>query len=436
MKRMRILNYLGLSLCSLFILILCSGEVLAMDLPKVIDKTNCSQYKDLLIPAMYRAVEKGDYVVTPGKLNFKYKQNDSFIEASAKNEGKFDLTAEGDLISKSTGKYPENVYGYPFPKIDIKDPKAASKIIYNFNFQRYRLMCTKDKIRVMWINPNGEERYVAGMDHRLYMNGRPPGQDIKNPDKVLTYEFQRVLEPMSTRGTNTMSYIYMDERDNTNYAYVPAIRRMRQTTSTARSDPYMGSDAWMDTNYMWGGKDRSMKWKYVGEKTILASFTSPNMLPAQASPDGKMLRVFPFSGPSIPFGFQNPNWKGAAWAPQNITYVPRKVWVIEQMPKDPYYNWGLHINYIDQETFTIWYKEVHEKSGDFRTWITFLVHYSEDPSGRNNTGDHDTQLYIDEKARHASSTNRSFDPESFLFIPASELNASFYGVNNFLLLSK
>ncbi len=437
MKRGKSLKYFVLLMCSMFVLLLCSGIVHAFDLPKVIDKKNCAQYKDLLIPSMYRAVERGDFIITPGQINFKYKQNDSFIAASAKNEGKFDVNSEGDLIDKHTGKYPENIYGYPFPNIDLKDPKAGEKIIYNFNFQRYRFTGSREHIYISWINKNGEERYIQGLDQRLYMNGRQPGQEIKNnPDKILYFQFQNVMEPMSVKGTNTLAYIYMDARTDSNYAYVPAIRRIRQTGATTRSDPYMGSDSWLDMNYMWDGKDRNMKWKYVGEKTILVSFTSPNMLPVQELPDGRITRVFPYTGKHIKYGHEDPKWKGASWAPHNITYVPRKVWIVEQMPKDPYYNWGLHINYVDQETYTIWYKEVFEKSGDFRTWVVTLLHYSEAPSGKNNTGDWDSQFFIDEKSYHATAVNRAAHPEAFLYMPASKLDSSFFSVNNFLLLSK
>ncbi|MFH2046546.1 MAG: DUF1329 domain-containing protein [Pseudomonadota bacterium] len=425
-------------LCILVILLGFSGYLQAEELTKVIDKNNCAKYKDIIIPAMYRAIERGDFFLTPGNINFKYKHDDKFLTASAKNKGKFDINKEGELIEKSTSKYPEYLYGMPFPNIDLKDSKVAEKIIYNFDFQRYRFMGSKDHISIKWIDKENEERYAAGIDSRLYMNGRPPGQEIKNnPDKVLAYEFQNISEPMPVRGTNTMAYTYMGPKDNSSYAYIPAIRRTRQTTSTSRSDPYMGSDSWIDANYMWSGKTPSMKWKYVGEKTILASFASQDILPVNELPDGSIKRVFPFTGTSIPMGYENPNWKGASWAPQNITYVPRKVWVIEQIPKDPYYNWGRHINYVDQESYIIWYKEVYERSGDFRTWATMIVHYSEDPkTGKNNTGDRDCSLYIDEKARHATSSNNSTHPESFIFLPEAKLSPKYFTKNNFLVLSK
>ncbi len=431
-------NYKFLGLSLLVILLGIGSPLQAIDLPGKIDKSNCAQYKDLLVPSLYRAVERGDFVITPGKINFNYKYDDKFLAVSAKNAGKYDVTPKGDLIDKATGKYPFDIYGMPFPNLDTKDPKAGSKIIWNFNMARYRFLSSRDYVRIMWINKNeGEERYADGYDTRLYMTGRPPDQRINNPDKVQQYEFQRVLEPMSLKGTNTMAYIFINPDDeDKSFAYVPAIRRIRQTGSTTRSDPYMGSDSWLDMNYGWGGKDNKMTWKYVGEKTILVPFNSPNKLQAQDNPDGSIKRAYPFSGRHVKLGYEEPNWKGAKWAPMDITYVPRKVWIVEQMPKDPYYNWGLHINYIDQETYNIWYKEVFERSGDFRTWLLLICNYQVSPSGKDNTLDFDMQIFIDEKARHATCVARGPYPIQGLYFPAKEVDPSLFNTSNFLLLSK
>ncbi len=440
MKRIMINIFKYLGLPALVFLIGVGGYLQAAELPKVIDKTNCDQYKDLFIPAMYLAVERGGWIINPGTINFKYKHEDKFVAASAKNAGKFDISPEGDLVEKATGKIPlYNIYGYPFPDIDVKDPKAGAKIIANFNWQVYRFMGSTLRRPLLWINPSGLERYIDGVDTRLYMSGRPPGQEIKrNPDLVLTYQFQNVLQPMTMKGTNTMSYIYMDKRDNTNYAYVPAIRRIRQTGSTTRSDPYMGSDAWNDMNFGWAGKDRSMKWKYLGEKTILAPFTSPNMIPVEELPDGRLATKYPYTGMVFKLGYEVPGWKGDAWAPAPgvITYVPRKVWIVEQIPKDPYYNWGTHHMYVDQETYTVWYKEVYEKSGDFRTWYITFLHYSESQSGKSNTGDADAMFFIDEKVHHATISSSAPSTVDHIYVPASKLTTNYFDVNNFLLLSK
>ncbi len=439
MERKKNLKYFGLSLCSLLILFLCIGIGQAMDFPKVIDKTNCSKYKDLLIPAMYRAVERGGWVVTPGAVNFKYKLPDSFIAASAKNAGQFDINHDGDLIEKSTGKIPLNIYGLPFPNINLKDSEAGSKIIANSSYKIFRFMGLIVRRPPIWVNQSGMERYIDGLDYHLYMVGRPPDQKItNNPDMIRDYWFSRVLEPMSMKGTNTLAYIYLDKREDTTYAYVPAIRRIRQTPASSRSDPFMGSDGWVDLNFMWGGKDRTMKWKYVGEKTILVGFTYPNTIPLQDNPDGSYIPKYPYTGKHIKLGFEVPGWKGDAWAPapDAIIYVPRKVWVVEQMPKDAYYNWGLHVNYIDQETYTIWYKEVYDRAGVFRTWITMFASYSETPSDKNNVGDWDCQINADEKVHHATVTSSVNDQRNIFYAPASRLSPDFMTVANFLMMSK
>ncbi|MFH2047657.1 MAG: DUF1329 domain-containing protein [Pseudomonadota bacterium] len=437
---MRFLKRTGLPLLSLLVLLLGIGGTLqAADLPKLIDKSNCAQYKDLLIPAMYRAVERGGWVITPGKINFDYKLSKSFLEASPKNEGKFGINPNGNLIEKNSNKIvTRNFYGLPFHKIDLKDPMAGDKIMWNFIFAQNRMMGTIQRYSYEWVNKSGQERNAFSVWYNVFMYGRPPGQEIRNPNNVLFYELTNITAPMSLKGTNTLATIYMDDRPDANYAYVPAIRRMRKTGSTSRSDPYMGSDGWMDLNNGWAGKNSSMKWKCIGEKTILVGFTSPDMIPVEDMPDGSITIKYPYSG-HFKLNYTIPGWKGDAWAPApgTITYVPRKVWVVEQMAKDPYYSWGLHIGYVDQETYGIWYKEVYDRSGKFRTWKPIFRHYSESPSGKNNIGSqYDVSFNIDEVIHHASVSGTMPYSEAGLYLPASKLDPEFFTTTNFLQLSK
>ncbi len=435
MKQNRMLKYFGLSLCSLFILLLYGGVVQAMDLPKVIDKTNCSKYKDLLIPALYRAVERGDFILPTGNLPFSYKHDPRFLAGGKKNAGKFDVNQSGDLIEKNTGKIPKyNIYGYPFPQIDLNDPNVAAKIMWNYQFQKYRIM-SYDKVQggMAWINEAGVERGLGGgPGTRLYFQGREPGQELKNPENYLSMAIDTILSPMSMKGTNSMAYDYFDERDITVFAYVPVIRRVRQTGGATRSDPYMGSDTWMDMEYMWGGKNRAMKWRLLEEKTILVPFTSLKKDILEEDANGSV-HQHPVA---IKWGYNTPGWEGAKWAPTSVTWVPRQVWIIEQIPKDPYYNWGVHTNYVDKDTYVIWFKEVYEKAGDFRTWALYYLHFGEAPSGHNTVGDYDCTQAIDEKARHSTIVFRELYPNAKLFLPASIVSLDNFSMNSFIGSSK
>ncbi len=436
MKGIRFLEWLGWSLFVMMILVWGAGSAQAVgEIGNTIDKTNITEYKDVLIPALYRAIERGEFICPTANLPFDYKFTDKFLALSEKNTSKFDVNAEGDLVEKSTGKmFKYNIYGLPFPHIDLKDPNVAVKIMWNFNFMKYRFIAVRGYTRVSWINEKqGEERYMTGSETMLFFQGRPAGKELKNPDNYLAFELLNVKEPMSSRGVNNMSWDYFDGREITQFAYIPVIRRVRQTSGATRSDPYMGSDIWLDLGYMWSGKNRTMTWKLVGERTILVPFSSLNKTTLKVLPDGSVHKHLV----DVKCGYNTPGWKGAKWATTNVTWVPRKVYVIEQMPKDPYYAWGLHVNYVDKETYTIWLKEVYDRSGQFYTWVMSVYHLDETPDGRNTVGDWDAVNVICDRARHASLNVRiPGKGDSMLFMPISRLGPDYFSMNNFLMLSK
>lgn len=414
----------------------------AEELAKVIDKSNCTQYKDLLVPALYRAVERGDFVLnTAPKLNYEYKYDKKFLEASEKNAGKFEVNATGHLIDKKTGKIPfYNIYGRPFPHLDPKDPKYADKIMYNFQWNKYRILGEHYQNKVTWIdNKKGEHRYIWTNSYELMMTGRPPGQEFsekENPNHYIKMSIGMNMEPFDMFGTNQLIFDYMDDGDVTTFAYVPSIRRVRQSSGVVRSDPYFGSDAWQDLGFMWDGKNTWMNWKVVGEKTMLCPFSQVDLRHTTEDPDG----TYHFNYAPVKIGFQDPNWKGAKWALLNVVWVPRRVIVMEQLPKDPYYAWGLHINYMDKETDVIFMKEIHDKTGAFRTWSIAVYTKTVTPSGRDNVGMRDIQMTIDEKARHATCgwvQNDTVNKEkSSMFMPKSRLSPDIFTKEYIMRMSK
>lgn len=411
----------------------------AGELGNKIDKSNVQEYKDLLIPALYRAVQRGDFILqTAPKVNYEYRHRAAYMAAGEKNAGKFDVNASGDLIDK-TGKIPfYNIYGRPFPHIDRNDPKIAIKIMYNFQWNKYRIMAEHYQNRVTWIDSKkGEHRFIWTDSTEFMMTGRPPGHEIAekdNPNHYIKLSTGCNILPYDMYGTNQLIFDYMDAGDVTTFAYVPSIRRVRQSSGVVRSDPYFGSDAWQDLGFLWDGKNRWMNWKLTGEKTILVPFSQLDLRHTTEDPDG----TYYFNYAPIKYGFQTPGWTGANWAPVNVFWVPRKVWVIEQMPKDPYYAWGLHINYVDQEAENIWFKEIHDKTGSFRTWCIGVYTKTVTPSGQDNVGMRDTQVTIDEKARHATIgwVQNAKGDKSAMFMPITRISPKMYTKEFIMRMSK
>ena len=137
-----------------------------------------------------------------------------------------------------------------------------------------------------------------------------------------------------------------------NWAYVPALRRVRAVSPTNRSDGFLGSDMSQDDGNFFDGKPEDFEWKLVGRREGLR-FTDPDSIA------GKAKRVaLPGGGWRTPFidndrsaGFQVKDWKGVAWAPVAAALSKRSMWVLEGVPKDKYYLYGKIELWIDDYTY-------------------------------------------------------------------------------------
>ena len=128
-------------LCSFVLLAITSGtasafaEDQAPGQPWVLDSNNWQLGKDLLPEVILNRVKSGEYhfkVVPIDPDKFKQNYSKKFWEASEANAGKYDVDSKVcGLKDVKTGKMPDFYFGYPFPKIDPKDPNAACKMAWN-----------------------------------------------------------------------------------------------------------------------------------------------------------------------------------------------------------------------------------------------------------------------------------------------------------------
>ena len=99
----------------------------------ILNQSNWQKAQGLLPPEILKHYETGAYAnkIVDWPVG-TYTWAPEFKEASEKNDGRYDLGDKGHIIEKATGEQPLRILGYPFPKIDPKDPNAASKILWNF----------------------------------------------------------------------------------------------------------------------------------------------------------------------------------------------------------------------------------------------------------------------------------------------------------------
>jgi hypothetical protein len=371
----------------------------AFSLGETYDKSNWEEIKDFDPPSLIQFVKQGDFVLKTSELDYEWKVTEpGFLEATKKNAGRHKMNENGYTIDKETGKRPDFIYGFPYPNIHPEDPQAGAKIMENNIYLRFRQQAFEVSNRATWIGRRGKERELIPAGDYLYYQGRPRGP-IHNPKDFLEQQMVYVVEPYDLRGTTTMLWVYNDERLDSTFAYVPMLRRIRRTSPSSRSDPFLGADGSPDDGYGWAGKNQTMDWKLIGEGTVLGCFTTREKLAITEDENGLIDRRFV----PIRLGYEEKGWQGAPWAPVSTIWHPRPVWIVEAMPKDKFYNYGRMHYYVDRETYNIWFKEIYDKSDSHWKMLLLGYHYAATQKETDTIGQTDLYVIIDVKTDHATS---------------------------------
>ncbi|HWP65974.1 MAG TPA: DUF1329 domain-containing protein [Candidatus Limnocylindria bacterium] len=320
----------------------------------MLDQTTADAAADLLPPEIHAHYAKGEYknpIVDFPDSAFQW--DDGFAEATQWNRENLGLDAAKQPVDKRTGKRPDYITGHPFPDIREDDPDAGVKVIWNLLYQVYNGGNIHTTSSVDWIGRTGINRSAGQDGYFLYYDGQPKHYIPPNPNNFLSQFLAVTTGPADLQGTAALSHRFKDpHKRDLNWAYVPALRRVRAVSPSNRSDGFLGSDMSQDDGNFFDGKTEDFTWKLVGQREALR-LTDPDALA------GKVVRhALPKGGWRTPFpnndrtaGFQVKDWTGVAWAPVAAGLARRKVWVVEGVPKDRYYLFGKLELWIDAYTY-------------------------------------------------------------------------------------
>jgi hypothetical protein len=350
-----------------------AGEAAADVSPgEVVDKTNWQKAEGLVPESVLNWVKKGDLVIRVGELN--YDPNEYWPEAALQsfelNKGKYALDETGLIVDAATGKTPEHIFGIPFPDVDLDDPRAAYRLMYNRMCYAYTLGNNYYPMRAIWVGRAGYEREVQAAFWTYPMIGYPPAGKENNSDLIEKYSMVQVIAPYDIAGTNVLTWRYLDERQDMSYAFVPAIRRVRRMSPANRSDAYLGTDMCVDDGYGYDGKVSAVDWMPVKRGQVLVPFLDENAQPLEQNKKGEWLTTNTIK--EIVYGYQAKDWQGAPWAPTNVVWVKRDMFVLEFKPRDPYYNYGTQYLWVDAVVpYLVYYKIITDRANDY--WKTIVL---------------------------------------------------------------
>jgi hypothetical protein len=345
--------------------------------PWTLDSNNWQLAKDMLPEVVLNRVKSGEYhfnvvPVDPDKFRSLYSKK--FWAASEANAGKYDLDPKTcGLKDVTTGEMPDFYFGYPFPKIDSKDPLAACKMAWNFESANQMGNGQGATFTLNGIDSTGEFKRIKLFLHLNSYLGRSAGP-IDNPEDLRSVALSNVLEPQDVDGVGGLTKRINDwTSQDKAWFFVPSTRRVRRVNAATRSDPVAGLDIFADDLNCYGGKVEYYHWKLLGEGNVLAPVLSPDPLPQRKVNETRSEVDIPyFKG-----AYETPGAKGAPWlVVENLKMIPRPVWILEGQSEDPYYNFGKVIMYMDKEMYRIWWKLVHNRAGEYFYNAMCAYHFS------------------------------------------------------------
>lgn len=290
-----------------------------------------------------------------------------FREALAANEGRYALNADGSIVEAATGKPPDTIYAWPFPHIDPADPQAATKIVWNYFYTLFYSGNAHYRADLLWVARRGLDRSIqVDAFSKPHEGQHPKFRDAgAGASDFLSQMLANVLSPADVSGIVSLTWRYRDAaRRDSVWAYLPAMRRVRQVSPANRSDGFLGSDMTQDDGPYFDGKVQDFEWKLAGEQDLLVLFDRPSFEdPAQLQrlPGGGWRMIIPGKAR---VGFQDPSWKGVAWCPLQEVLVRRPHWIVEAVPKDPYYLYGKLVLRFDKDLYLGSYSSKYDWKGN------------------------------------------------------------------------
>jgi len=324
----------------------------------MLDQSNAQLAEKLLPAELLSFYKKGEFMNPIMRYPTERRSDgDEWNKASAENEKFIELDANDNIVDKRTGKDPGNLQGYPFPKIDAKDPKAAIKVYWNNQIAQWHgIGNAVFLLNITMLNRGGVDRNLRVTTYQNHWVAAPTRLvPSSNPDHLLEESLTVVESPQDVYGTAQLGIRFRDDKQDLNWAYIPALRRVRETSPANRSDGFLGSDISQDDGIYFDGKASNFDFKLAGEGQMLCPadpLSMQGIYPKRIASPQYPGAWRDYTRPDMHgSGFSKPGWKGVPWAPADQALVLRPVWIVELTPKDRYYLYGKIELTIDKETW-------------------------------------------------------------------------------------
>lgn len=399
---------------------------LESDHPLYLTKSNASLFHEILLAPLASWLKDGIFIGRVARtLGYNWELSAEWTRASAENAKHFTLDEQANLVLREGTPLP----GFPFGLAEAinaeQDPvRRAYKILWNLTYAEAPSVDVLYELELSWIGARGQSRSCSGVFYRQMAVRTSEDRDAAAraeckegeqcgpapKEAVFREEVLHFRAPPVVLGFAQIARRYLGPREDDLWMHSPVTGQNRHIFSSNRSDPILGGLLTFDDLFVWSGKVQAFNAKVVDEKVLLAPFVSTRALELTKVQVGRPSAVLPasVSGSVEPV---KPGWGGAfhasgvysrrdgtpsnmiwnfesakfpqaaPWVPSAAIFVPRRVWIVEVSPRDPYYLSGRQILVIDQESMLPLYKVVYDRNGAYKKTVIGAWGLAASPDG-------------------------------------------------------
>ena len=255
--------------------------------------------------------------------------------------------------------------GIPFPDVDLNDPQAGAKVVWNHIHGRPRNGDGSDgtDILVLIDGESGSSRLQRWHYTRWYGAGRITDEVPQVDPPILYKELLFARTPQDIRGLGTLTIRWNEDRFDAIWAYVRTVRRIRRLSGGAWLDAIGGTDFLRDDIEFNALPAWYEGFKVVGTRRILA-MTWPD-----GASEGQVRQMRGYAPEGDTLGAQMPlhDVKTAPYWNPVIKWIPREVYVVDALTpiEHPY---GRKLAYFDTVNYNYYATETFDKKGEFWKW--------------------------------------------------------------------
>lgn len=273
------------------------------------------------------------------------------------------------------------------------------------------------------MSPSSVSVSAKNIDIQQTVPLQPAVADLQSPPlfgakwDIFRRDVLQLVSPPVVFGYATIGWRYRGTDDDALWMYSPVIERRRQLLDSNRSDSLLGGALTLDDLFVWSGKTQGVDARVVEDKILFVPFPAlspyalvdeeisrklspvPNESSLSSTSSVSSLTPSPVPAPKVEisdahveyektkavnglfegsdqkpetmlWNFTNKKFLNfAPWLPTEVRFVPRRVWILELSPRDPFYQSGRQILVVDQESMLPVYKVVYNRHGGYQRTI-------------------------------------------------------------------